>query len=45
MNTNNIDDLYDIVAGGVHYRGKTTSNIFDGANVNPIIINGETYTA
>ena len=45
INTNNIDDLYDIVAGGVHYRGKTTSNIFDGANVNPIIINGETYTA
>ena len=45
INTNNIDDLYDIVAGGVHYRGKTTSNIFDGADVNPIIINGETYTA
>ena len=45
INTNNIDDLYDIVAGGVHYRGKTTSNIFDGANVNPIIINDETYTA
>lgn len=45
INTNNIDDLYDIVAGGVHYRGKTTSNVFDGANVNPIIINGETYTA
>lgn len=45
INTNNIDDLYDIVAGGVHYRGKTTSDIFDGANVNPIIINGETYTA
>lgn len=45
INTNNIDDLYDIVAGGVHYRGKTTSNIFDGADVNPIIINGEPYTA
>lgn len=45
INTNNIDDLYDIVAGGVHYRGKTTSNIFDGADVNPIIINGKTYTA
>lgn len=29
----------------MHYRGKTTSNIFDGADVNPIIINGEPYTA
>ena len=45
INTNNIDDLYDIVAGGVHYRGKTTSNIFDGADVNPIIINGKSYKA
>ena len=45
VNTNNIDDLYDIVAGGVYYRGKTTSDIFDGAYVNPIIINGKSYKA
>ena len=45
INTNNIDDLYDIVAGGVYYRGKTTSDIFDGAYVNPIIINGKSYKA
>lgn len=34
-----------MVAGGVMYRGVTTTALTDGASTNPITINGESYTA
>lgn len=37
--------LEGIIAGGVHYRGKTTTALYDGATTNPITINGGSYTA
>jgi len=37
--------LEGIMAGGVHYRGKTTTVLYDGATTNPITINGASYTA
>ena len=37
--------LEGIMAGGVHYRGKTTTALYDGATTNPITISGSSYTA
>lgn len=33
--------LESIISGGIHYRGKTTTSLFDGATTNPITIDGE----
>lgn len=33
------------IAGGVTFRGVTTTALTDGASTNPIVINGESYTA
>lgn len=33
------------IVGGVHYRGKTITPLYDGATTNPISINGASYTA
>lgn len=33
------------ISGGIHYRGHTTSSLYEGATTNPIIINGASYTA
>lgn len=40
-----IADLSAAISGGVHYRGKTTTNLVDGATTNPIKIDGKDYTA
>lgn len=37
--------LAGLIAGGIHYRGKTTTSLYDGATTNPITINGAAYTA
>lgn len=37
--------LEGIMAGGIHYRGKTTSAIYDGSTLNPITVGGSSYTA
>ena len=37
--------LRESIKGGVHYRGKTSTLLYDGATTNPIIINGDSYTA
>ena len=42
--TDQIDDLYRIVQGGVYYVGKTTTPLVDGATTNPIMIDGEPVT-
>lgn len=33
------------MSSGVHYRGKTTTALYDGATTNPISISGSSYTA
>lgn len=33
------------IAGGVSFRGVTSTSLTDGASTNPIVINGESYTA
>lgn len=33
------------ISGGVHYKGKTTSSLYDGDTTNPIVIGGSSYTA
>ena len=40
-----IKRLESIIAGGIHYRGKTTTALYDGATTNPITIGGASYTA
>ena len=44
-----IEDRYNeiksLIAGGTHYRGKTTTELVDGSTTNPIIIEGQSYTA
>jgi hypothetical protein len=41
INADNIDDLYDIVSGGVHYIGKTTDpNVYEGSTTGTILIDG-----
>lgn len=40
-----IKRLEGIISGGVHYKGKTTTALYDGATTNPITINGGSYTA
>lgn len=42
--TDQIDDLYRIVQGGVYYVGKTTTPLVDEATTNPITIDGEPVT-
>lgn len=33
------------ISGGIHYRGHTTSSLYDGSTTNPIIINGSPWHA
>lgn len=40
-----IKRLEGIISGGVHYSGKTTTPLYDGATTNPISIGGSSYTA
>lgn len=40
-----IKRLEGIMAGGVHYRGKTSTALYEGAITNPISIGGAQYTA
>lgn len=40
-----IKRLEGLIAGGVHYRGKTTTALYDGSTTNPITISGSSYTA
>ena len=40
-----IKRLESSIAGGIHYRGKTTTALYDGATTNPISISGSSYTA
>ena len=40
-----IDDLSSMVQGGVHYIGKTTTELTDGATTNPITIDNKSVTA
>ena len=40
-----IHRLEDAIAGGIHYRGKTSTGLYDGSSTNPIVINDESYTA
>ena len=40
-----IKRLENILSGGIHYRGKTTSVLYDGVTTNPIVIGGSSYTA
>lgn len=40
-----IKRLEDEVTGGIHYRGKTTTALYDGCTTNPITIDGSSYTA
>ena len=39
------NELKELIAGGVQYRGYTTTELADGDTTNPITINGELYTA
>ena len=40
-----IKRLESTIVGGIHYRGKTTSGLYEGATTNPIVINGVSYDA
>ena len=40
-----IIDLTGQLTGAVHYRGLTSSEITDGATINPITIDNKSYTA
>jgi len=40
-----IEDLTTIFSGAVHYKGQTSTELFDGSPQNPIIINEENYYA
>lgn len=37
--------LRNFLTTGIHYKGKTTTPLYDEATTNPIVINGEDYTA
>lgn len=37
--------IRESIKGGIHYRGKTSTPLYDGATTNPIVINGDSYTA
>lgn len=39
-----IEELRQIVSGVMHYRGRTTTPLYDGATTSPIVIDGESYT-
>ena len=40
-----IEDMQSMAIDGIHYRGKTSTALCDGAKTNPIIINSESYSA
>ena len=40
-----IDEISSLIQGGVHYLGKTTTSLSDGATTNPITIGGKSVTA
>lgn len=37
--------IEDAISGGIHYRGKTSTALYDGDNTNPITVNGSSVTA
>lgn len=40
-----IKRIEGLIAGGIHYRGKTSTALYEGATTNPISIGGSSYTA
>ena len=40
-----IDEISELIQGGVHYLGKTTTELSDGATTNPITVGGKSVTA
>lgn len=40
-----IEDIRSSITGAMHWRGYTTTALEDGSTTNPIIIDGESYTA
>lgn len=40
-----LTSLRNSLTTGIHYRGVTTTALYDNATTNPIVINGEDYTA
>lgn len=40
-----IEDLYSKISGGMHYLGKSTTEIEDGDSTGPWVIDGVTYVA
>lgn len=39
-----LKSVWGSITGGIHYRGYTTSSLYDGATTNPIIIEGSAVT-
>ena len=37
--------IWSALTGGIHYRGYTTTSLYEGATTNPIIVDGNSYTA
>ena len=40
-----LKNLKEQIAGGIHYRGYTTTSLYEDCTTNPIIIGGASYTA
>lgn len=40
-----LKDIWDSISSAINYKGKTTTSLKDGSTTNPIIINGNAYTA
>ena len=40
-----IQDILDNISSALHWKGNTTTALVDGATTNPIVIDGENYTA
>ena len=41
--TDELKDIREQIAGGIHYRGVTTTALYDEATTNPIIINSDSF--
>lgn len=40
-----LESLARAISGGIHFKGYTTTSLYDGCSTNPIIINSSSYTA
>lgn len=38
-------EVIELIKGGIHFRGKTTTSLYDECTTNPITIGGASYTA